>query len=69
MPISARYSGVLPDPGFERIGIADACLPALAGRPVHDRNPFDPLLTAQAVAQDAHFVSEDQTARLDAIRF
>ena len=52
--------GVLPGQGFERIEIADSHLIALAALPVHHRDPFDHLLMAQAVAEEAYFVSEDQ---------
>ncbi len=56
--------GVLPDQGFQRLDIADAHLIALAVLPVHHRDPFDHLLMAQAIAEDAYFVSEDQNVRL-----
>lgn len=61
--------GILPDQGFQRLDIADAHLIALAGLPVHHRDPFDHLLMAQALAEDAHFVSEDQNVPLYGVPF
>lgn len=34
----------------------------LAGLPMHHRDPFDHLLIAQAIAEDATFISEDRNA-------
>lgn len=51
---------ILPEQGFDRLGITDAHLVALAALPLHHRDPFDHLLMAQAIAEDAHFVSQDQ---------
>lgn len=53
---------VLPDQGFERIEITDAHLTELQRLPIHHRDPFDHLLIAQAVAEGAFFLSEDQHA-------
>lgn len=61
--------GVLPDQGFERLDIADSHLIALAALPVHHRDPFDHLLMAQAIAEGAHFVSDDQNVPLYGIAF
>ncbi|CAK7260938.1 MULTISPECIES: type II toxin-antitoxin system VapC family toxin [unclassified Shinella] len=61
--------GILPDQGFQRLDIADAHLIALSGLPVHHRDPFDHLLMAQALAEDAHFVSEDQNVPLYGVPF
>ncbi|MCA0340501.1 MAG: type II toxin-antitoxin system VapC family toxin [Proteobacteria bacterium] len=60
---------ILPDQGFQRLDISDAHLIALAGLPVHHRDPFDHLLMAQALAEDAHFVSEDQNVLLYSVPF
>ncbi|WPE24311.1 type II toxin-antitoxin system VapC family toxin [Shinella zoogloeoides] len=60
---------ILPDQGFQRLDISDAHLVALAGLPVHHRDPFDHLLIAQAFAEDAHFVSEDQNVPLYGVPF
>jgi PIN domain nuclease of toxin-antitoxin system len=48
--------------GFTRIGIEDAHLSALATLPFHHRDPFDHLLIAQAIAEDAAFVTRDGMA-------
>jgi PIN domain nuclease of toxin-antitoxin system len=45
--------------GFAVLQIAPAHLVALAGLPMHHRDPFDHLLIAQAVAEGATFLSED----------
>lgn len=60
---------VLPDQGFERLDIADSHLTALAALPVHHRDPFDHLLMAQAIAEGAHFVSDDRNVPLYGIPF
>lgn len=60
---------ILPDQGFDRLDITDAHLVALAARPLHHRDPFDHLLMAQAVAEGAHFVSQDQNVALYGIPF
>ena len=61
--------GILPEQGFQRLDIADSHLVALAALPIHHRDPFDHLLMAQAVAEDAHFVSEDQNVPLCGVPF
>jgi len=61
--------GILPEQGFQRLDIADSHLVALAALPIHHRDPFDHLLMAQAVAEDAHFVSEDQNVPLYGVPF
>ncbi len=53
---------VLPDQGFERIEITDAHLVALQRLPTHHRDPFDHLLIAQAIAEGASLLSEDEHA-------
>ncbi|HTM82204.1 type II toxin-antitoxin system VapC family toxin [Asticcacaulis sp.] len=53
---------VLPDQGFDRIGIEDAHLSALQQLPLHHRDPFDHLLLAQAMAEAAVFLTEDAHA-------
>ncbi len=50
--------------GFERLPIAPAHLSALAKLPTHHRDPFDHLLIAQAIIEDAVFLSEDQNVPL-----
>jgi PIN domain nuclease of toxin-antitoxin system len=39
-----------------------AHLVTLAGLPMHHRDPFDHLLIAQAMTEDATFMSEDRNA-------
>ncbi len=48
--------------GFTLLGIGAKHLLTLAGLPAHHRDPFDHLLIAQAIAEDAAFVSEDRNA-------
>jgi PIN domain nuclease of toxin-antitoxin system len=57
--------------GFERLAITASHLATLATLPSHHRDPFDHLLIAQAIAEDAALVSEDRhftlyPARLEA---
>lgn len=46
--------------GFTLLDIGVAHLLTLAGLPMHDRDPFDHLLIAQAITEKATFVSEDR---------
>lgn len=46
--------------GFTRLGVTDAHLRALMGLPAHHRDPFDHLLMAQAMAEEAVFCSADE---------
>ena len=46
--------------GFALLDIAPAHLHTLAGLPAHHRDPFDHLLIAQAITEQASFVSEDR---------
>lgn len=48
--------------GFTRIGIEEAHLQTLLGLPFHHRDPFNHLLIAQAVAENATFVTADRAA-------
>jgi PIN domain nuclease of toxin-antitoxin system len=48
--------------GFIVLDIGMAHLVALAGLPTHHRDPFDYLLIAQAITEDATFMSEDRNA-------
>ncbi|GLS42517.1 hypothetical protein [Methylobacterium brachythecii] len=57
--------------GFGLLGIDRAHLTELTGLPRHadHRDPFDHLLIAQAIAEDATFLSEDQmTQRYPTVR-
>ena len=55
---------VMPDMGFARLDIADSPLVELAKLPLHHRDPFDHLLMAQAIAEGAYFISDDQNVPL-----
>jgi PIN domain nuclease of toxin-antitoxin system len=46
--------------GFTLLDIGMAHLLTLAGLPVHHRDPFDHLLIAQAITENATFISEDR---------
>ncbi len=46
--------------GFNLLDIGVAHLLTLAGLPVHHRDPFDHLLIAQAISEDATFISQDR---------
>jgi PIN domain nuclease of toxin-antitoxin system len=46
--------------GFTLLDIGIAHLVTLAGLPMHHRDPFDHLLIAQAITEDATFISEDR---------
>ena len=51
---------IVPREGFVLLDIGTAHLRTLAGLPIHHRDPFDHLLMAQAIAEDAIFMSEDR---------
>jgi PIN domain nuclease of toxin-antitoxin system len=53
---------VMPDQGFQRIGVEDTHLIALSRLQHHHRDPFDHLLIAQAIAENAAFMSQDANA-------
>jgi PIN domain nuclease of toxin-antitoxin system len=57
-----RLIGIAEAEGFTRIGIEDTHLRALVALPFHHRDPFDHLLIAQAIAEDAAFVTRDRAA-------
>ena len=46
--------------GFGTLDIGVPHLMALAASPMHHRDPFDHLLIAQAITEDATFMSEDR---------
>jgi PIN domain nuclease of toxin-antitoxin system len=58
----AEIAAAVPREGFALLDIRPAHLLALAGLPMHHRDPFDHLLIAQAMAENATFVSEDRNA-------
>lgn len=47
---------------FTRLGIEDRHLQALVRLPFHHRDPFDHLLIAQAIVEDAAFLTSDKAA-------
>lgn len=58
----------LPRDGFRLLDIGTAHLVTLTRLPMHHRDPFDHLLIAQAIAEDATFISEDRNAPRYAVR-
>lgn len=54
--------------GFALLGISPMHLLTLAELPMHHRDPFDHLLIAQAMTEDATFVSEDRNTPRYAVR-
>ena len=48
--------------GFVLLGVTPTHLLVLATLPMHHRDPFDHLLIAQAITEDAVFLSEDTDA-------
>ncbi|MDI7776444.1 type II toxin-antitoxin system VapC family toxin [Asticcacaulis sp. EMRT-3] len=55
---------VLPDQGFQRLGVEDVHLAVLSRLPHHHRDPFDHLLIAQAMAENAVIMSQDANVPL-----
>lgn len=60
----AHLVAALEESGFATLGITMRHLEALAALPAHHRDPFDHLLVAQAIAEDAALLTTD--ARLAA---
>ena len=58
----------IPREGFALLDISMAHLLALARLPMHHRDPFDHLLMAQAIEEDATFISADRNASRYPIR-
>ncbi len=56
----AEIEKVLVREGFQRLSITSAHLDTLASLPVLHRDPFDHLLIAQAISEDAVFASDDR---------
>ena len=54
--------------GFRRLAITPAHLAVLADLPLHHRDPFDHLLVAQALDEDALLVSDDRNMPLYPVR-
>lgn len=57
-----EVADAVPREGFTLISISTAHLFALARLPMHHRDPFDPLLVAQAIEEDVTFISADRNA-------
>lgn len=55
-------TGAIERDGFRQLDIRTAHLSALGSLPTHPdhRDPFDHLLIAQAITEDATFISQDQ---------
>jgi PIN domain nuclease of toxin-antitoxin system len=65
--IGAIERAVVRD-GFQRLAITRSHLTTLATLPLRHRDPFDHLLIAQAIAEDAAFLSGDGHAALYPVR-
>ncbi len=63
-----EVADAVPREGFARLDISTAHLLTLARLPMHHRDPFDHLLIAQAIEEDATFVSEDRNVSRDPVR-
>jgi PIN domain nuclease of toxin-antitoxin system len=55
--------------GFTVLDIGIAHLLTLRDLPAHHRDPFDHMLIAQAIAEDATFISEDRNTPRYPVRF
>jgi PIN domain nuclease of toxin-antitoxin system len=55
--------------GFATLNIRQAHLMTLASLPMHHRDPFDHLLIAQAIAEDAVLVSDDRYTHFYPVSF
>ena len=63
-----EITGAVQQEGFTLLDIAMTHLLTLAGLPMHHRDPFDHLLIAQAITEDATFISEDRNTALYPVR-
>ena len=57
-----EVADTVPREGFTLLDISTAHLLTLARLPMHHHDPFDHLLMAQAIEEDATFISEDRHA-------
>ncbi len=64
----SEVADAVPAEGFTLLGISTAHLVTLATLPKHHRDPFDHLLMAQAIEEDATFISEDRNSSRYPIR-
>lgn len=60
----AEIAQALPSAGFERIGFLDSHMIALAGLPLHHRDPFDRMLIVQAINDGVPLLSSDAKFRM-----
>ena len=65
---AVEIAEVIQRGGYVRLDIKPAHLAALSSLPMHHRDPFDHLLIAQAIAEDAAFVSDDRNAHRYPVR-
>jgi PIN domain nuclease of toxin-antitoxin system len=56
----AEIAKAMADAGMDLLGISVAHLTTLRRLPSHHRDPFDHLLIAQAISEDATFISDDR---------
>jgi len=63
-----EIADTIPREGFAILDIGTAHLLALARLPMHHRDPFDHLLMAQAIEEDATFITGDRNARRYPVR-
>ena len=69
--LAVDFSEVLAETenqGFLLLDLLPSHLVALSGLPTHHRDPFDHLLIAQAIAEDAVFMSADARVPLYPVR-
>lgn len=59
LPVDQRYLGLLLDAGVEPLAISVEHARAVEDLPTHHRDPFDRLLVAQAAAESATLVTND----------
>lgn len=58
----------IDDDAFELLGVAPAHLRALLTLPAYHRDPFDHLLVAQAIAENAILITDDRMMRQYPVR-
>ena len=63
-----EIEGQIEQEGFQRVAIASAHLGALMPLPQHHRDPFDHLLMAQAISEEAVFLTSDRLVQRYPVR-
>jgi len=63
LPVDHRYLSLLLDSGAEPLAISLEHTRAVGELPHHHRDPFDRLLVAQAAAESATIVTDDERIR------